>query len=161
MKNILSTFSFRFEPVVFPLNYRSWLFRAIQKFSTVISLFSPLSAKCTINCINRMRTDVLTAPQQIISHSVSATKLQVLDVYSSALQPAFSHLRNIARPHFFLHHPLPDTVAHTFVQPLCLVLFRLLKCSPCWLPYQRNQMTAAGTEPIAKPSCWHRTRRPI
>lgn len=136
--------------------------RAIQEFSTVISLFSPLSAKYTINCTHQTRKDVLTAPQQIISHSVFATKPQVLDVYFSALQPAFSHLRNIARSHFSLHHPLPDAVAHTFVQSLCLVLFRLLKCSPfCWSPYQHNQMTAAGTEPIAKPSCWHQTRRSV
>lgn len=56
----------------------------------------------------------------------------------------------------------PDVVAHTFVQPLCLVLFRLLKCSSfCWSPYQHNQMTAAGTEPITKPSRWHQTRRPV
>lgn len=52
--------------------------------------------------------------------------------------------------------PLPEAVAHTFVQPLCLVLFRLLKCSSfCWSPYQHNQKTAAGTEVIAKPSLWH------
>lgn len=51
---------------------------------------------------------------------------------------------------------------HTFVQPLCLVLFRLLKCSSfCWSPYQHNQMTAAGTEPNARPSPWHQTRRPV
>lgn len=84
------------------------------------------------------------------------------DVYFSALQPAFSHLRNAARPHLSLYHPLPDAVAHTFVQPLCLVLFRLLKCSSfCWSPYQHNQMTAAGTEPTAKSSPWHQTRRPV
>lgn len=58
--------------------------------------------------------------------------------------------------------PPPDAVTHTFVQPLCLVLFRLLKCSSfCWSPYQHNQMTAAGTELIAKPSLWHQTRRPV
>ena len=92
----------------------------------VISLFSPLSAKCTTDCINWMRTDVLTASQQIISHSVFATKPQVLDVYSSALQPAFSHLRNIARPHFS-PYPHSLTLWHT-------PLFRLFvwSCLDYW-----------------------------
>lgn len=91
-----------------------------------------------------------------------ATKPPALDVYSSALQPAFSHLRNAARLHLSLPPSPPAAVTHTFVQLLCLVLFRLLKCSSfCWSLYQHNQMTAAGTELIAKPSLWHQTWRTV
>lgn len=86
----------------------------------------------------------------------------VVDVYSSALQPAFSHLRNSARSHLSLQYPLPDAVAHTFVQSLCLVLFRWLKCSSfCWSPYQHNPMTAAGTELTAMSAPWHQTRSAV
>lgn len=83
-----------------------------------------------------------------------ATKLWVLDVYSSALQPAFSHLRNAARTH--CPPSLPAAVAHTFVQPLCLLLFRLLKCSSLcclltstikWLQRDRSKCRAFALAP--------------
>ena len=153
---MLSTFSFQvWTHGFFPLNYRSWLLRAIQKFSMVISLFSPLSAKCTTDCINWMRTDVLTASQQIISHSVFATKPQVLDVYSSALQPAFSHLRNTARPHFspyphslmLWHTPLFSLFVWSCLDYWNALLFvGLLTNTIKWPQLGQNRLTA-------KPSC--------
>lgn len=150
-----------FEPMAFLQNDRVWLLTAIQKFSTVI----------LCSCHNLPNAQLLYtknkngyADSTITNHwplwfCYKATGPGcLLPLHCSLPFPTFGMLPG----HVSFHHPLPDTVAHTFVQSLCLVLFRLLKCSSfCWSPYQHNQMTAAGTELTAKPSPWHQTRSTV
>lgn len=98
-KNILPIFCFWFEAVVFAQT-------AEQSRSSQWSFLSSCHYLPSAQLLYKPNKDGC-ADSTITNHQplCFATKPRVLDVYSSALQPAFSHLRNAARPHLSLHHP--------------------------------------------------------
>lgn len=152
----------RFEPMVFPSELQKLTVESNPKVFN--GHFSVLATICQVhNWLYKLNengcADSITTNHQRLCFCYKATGPGCLLLCTTAcLFPPSEH----CQAPFLSLPPLPDAVAHTFVQSLCLVLFRLLKCSPfCWSPDQHNQMAAAGTEPTAKPSCSHQTRRPV